>query len=86
MSADPPSLRRASTDDRSQVAKEPQAQANLKRRGFLLSLGIGGAGAATLAVRSMSGAKAVTEVAIESDASGYQVTEHVRNYYRTTKV
>ena len=62
---------------------------NLKRRGFLLALGAGGASGAVVAARALSGgvvqplnATAAVEVAA---AGGYTATEHVRKYYRTTK-
>ncbi len=60
---------------------------NLKRRKFLLSAGVGGAGA----VAAVAGGTALMErevvapVAARTD-SGYQATEHVRNYYRTARV
>ena len=63
---------------------------NLKRRGFLLALGAGGASVAVVAARELSGgvvqplnATAAVEVAT---AGGYTATDHVRKYYRTTKV
>ena len=59
-----------------------------RRRGFLLALGVGGAGAAALAARSLSGvvpnATATPEDAAEKGA-GYQTTDHVKRYYETTK-
>ena len=61
---------------------------NLKRRGFLLTLGIGGVGAAAVAARSMTGAVVEAEPALTAptDGKGYALTEHVRRYYRTMKV
>ena len=62
---------------------------NLKRRGFLLTLGAGGASAAVVAARALSGgvvqplnATAAAEVVT---TGGYNATEHIRKYYRTTK-
>jgi hypothetical protein len=62
---------------------------NLKRRGFLLALGAGGASAAVVAARALSGgavprlnATSAVEVAT---SGGYAATEHVQKYYRTTK-
>jgi hypothetical protein len=59
----------------------------LSRRNFLLTVGVGGAaGAAAIA------AKATLQPADTSDSKdkratrGYQASEHVNNYYRTTKV
>jgi hypothetical protein len=64
------------------------AGTNLKRRGFLLTLGVGGVGAAAVAARSMTGAAIDAEPAVtnSTDGKGYAVTEHVRRYYRTMKV
>jgi hypothetical protein len=61
---------------------------NLKRRGFLLTLGVGGVGAAAVAAHSMTGAVIDVEPAVTTptDGQGYAVTEHVRRYYRTMKV
>ena len=67
---------------------KPSRRTNLQRRGFLLTLGVGGAGAAAVAVRSLSAGSVAPGAAPEADAdgTGYRVTEHVRRYYRTTKV
>ena len=57
------------------------------RRKFLTTLGVGGAAAAAVALTpgcgkpEQSGGKTDT-----SQGKGYQLTEHVRNYYRTAKV
>ena len=65
-----------------------KSRTDLKRRGFLLTLGVGGAGAAAIAARSMSGGVLAAEpaVATATDDKGYAATEHVRRYYRTMKV
>ena len=71
-----------------QQASEPALkQTNLRRRGFLLALGVGGAGAAAVAIQSRSvGAIAADGASdVAADGSGYQLTEHVRRYYQTTK-
>jgi len=62
--------------------------ANLQRRGFLLTLGIGGAGAAALAARKLPGSAIAPGASREpgADSAGYRVTEHVRRYYQTAKV
>jgi hypothetical protein len=68
------------------VVPSPKAP-NARRRGFLLALGAGGAGAAALAARSLGGVASQAESSTDSeDGKGYQVTEHVRRYYRTAKV
>jgi len=61
---------------------------NLQRRGFLLTLGAGGAGAAAVAVRTLSGGAVEPGATREpgADAAGYRETEHVRRYYQTAKV
>jgi hypothetical protein len=58
----------------------------LSRRSFLLAAGAGGA-AATAAVVSKTTSKATPSTqAPPADSRGYQVTEHVQNYYRTTRI
>ena len=60
---------------------------NSSRRKFLTTLGVGGAAAAAVALTQgggqpeQSGGKTDT-----AQDKGYQLTEHVRNYYRTAKV
>ncbi len=57
-----------------------------KRRGFLLALGVGGAGAAALAARKLSAvAPNATATPDVAKAAGYQATDHVKRYYETTK-
>jgi len=68
-------------------ATRPSRSTNLKRRGFLLTLGVGGAGAAAVAVRSLSaGSVAVDSAVSASDDGSYAATAHVKTYYRTAKV
>ena len=57
----------ANSDGRSKPAPEvsPAPRANLRRRGFLLTLGVGGAGAAAVAVRGLS-TPAAMNVAVET--------------------
>ena len=58
----------------------------LSRRKFLVTVGAGGAaGAAALVVRDADTPAAQADNDKRSGA-GYQVTQHVHNYYRTTKV
>jgi hypothetical protein len=60
---------------------------NLKRRGFLLALGAGGAGAAAVAVQKVSGPiESGDPAAAPAESKGYRLTEHVQRYYRTMKV
>jgi NhaP-type Na+/H+ or K+/H+ antiporter len=65
-----------------------QKPENLKRRGFLLSAGVGGVGAVA-AVAIVSGRQPETPVAVvkpEDKAGSYAETRHVSNYYRTARV
>jgi hypothetical protein len=57
------------------------------RRKFLTTLGVGGAAAAAVALTQQGGQpEQISDKTTASQGKGYQVTEHVRNYYRTTKV
>ena len=56
------------------------------RRKFLATLGIGGAAAATVAITRQGAEPERAAEATAPQGKGYQVTEHVRNYYRTAKV
>ena len=60
---------------------------NAKRRGFLLALGVGGAGAAALAARSITNVTPSAEATDPATAAGqgYQLTDHVKRYYHSTK-
>ena len=81
------SQRNARTTTSVQPDKVPRSP-DTRRRGFLLALGLGGAGAAALAARSLSGV-APKAPATPGDAAvkgaGYQTTDHVKRYYETTK-
>ena len=55
------------------------------RRKFLTALGVGGSAAATVALTRQAEPQVKSEPATPQ-GKGYQVTEHVRNYYRTAKV
>ena len=61
---------------------------DLKRRRFLLGLGAGGAGAATVAIGALPSVASATPVAdvSQQDGNGYRETEHVRDYYRSAKL
>ena len=57
------------------------------RRKFMATLGLGGAAAATAVIGQLTTpVKQVAPVRTKAQGSGYQVTEHVRKYYRTTQV
>jgi hypothetical protein len=74
------------------VARAPAStlvpsSANLNRRRFLLALGAGGAGAAVVATSSLT--RPVVEAAVPTAADagqGYRETDHVRDYYATTRI
>lgn len=61
----------------------------ITRRNFLLAIGAGGAATAaavaTVATRA-AGHAATQSMPPHRDADGYRVSEHVSNYYRTTRV
>jgi hypothetical protein len=62
-----------------------EKKAKLSRRNFLLTVGAGGAAAAAAIVAT----KNATPSAASKDkraTRGYHASEHVNNYYRTTKV
>jgi hypothetical protein len=57
----------------------------VSRRGFLLAMGAGGAATAA-AMMVKNGASSPPAGKGRRASRGYQATEHVSNYYRTTKV
>ena len=60
---------------------------DFRRRRFLLALGAGGAGAAAAATNSLARPVLPAEVADDAgSAQGYRETEHVRDYYATTRI
>ncbi len=64
--------------------KKPE---NLKRRGFLLAAGVGGAGAVAVAVGvGKEKTPPVATVKPEDKVGSYEETRHVSNYYRTARV
>ena len=58
----------------------------LSRRNFLLTVGAGGAAGAAAIVAKRSATGAAPDAADKRATSGYKVSAHVENYYRTTKV
>jgi hypothetical protein len=68
-----------------QSAQETPA-ANLRRRNFLLTASLGGVGVAAAAVAARSGAPVESvAVAPPEKTPGYQLSDHVLHYYRTTR-
>ena len=57
----------------------------LSRRSFLLAVGAGGASAGVALVSKEQGENAAHSAKPQT-SQGYRLTEHVQNYYRTTKV
>lgn len=59
----------------------------LNRRSFLLAVGAGGAATvAAIAARNPLQAKAADAGKGKRSTRGYAASEHINNYYRTTKV
>ena len=57
------------------------------RRKFLAALGVGGAAAAAAVITQPGGQTGPTpDKTAALQGKGYQLTDHVRNYYRTAKV
>ena len=62
-------------------------QSKLSRRNFLLAVGAGGAAsAAAVVTRTVPQAAPAARGDDKRKTRGYQASDHVRNYYRTTKV
>ena len=63
------------------------SKTSANRRKFMMALGLGGAAAAT-AVLTGTGEQAEKGVTPgeKGRSKGYQLTEHVRDYYRTCRV
>ena len=82
------SQRNARPTTSAQPDKSPRST-DTRRRGFLLALGLGGASAAALAARKLSGVAPNATATPDNDAAkgaGYQTTDHVKRYYETTKI
>ena len=58
----------------------------LSRRNFLLTIGAGGAAAAAAVVGKNAGTPAADRGNGKRATRGYHASEHINNYYRTTKV
>jgi hypothetical protein len=60
---------------------------DIKRRRFLLALGAGGAGAAAVATQSLARPIVPAVAPVDADsAQGYRETDHIRDYYATTRI
>jgi hypothetical protein len=72
-----------------EVSKAEQAAAHApdsKRRRFLLAFGASAAGAASASALAAAPAVAVEPAEDKPASSGYRETDHVRNYYATTRI
>jgi thioredoxin reductase len=58
----------------------------LSRRNFLLTVGAGSAATAAAIMAKKSGSDVLEKDKGKRATRGYQASEHVSNYYRTTKV
>ena len=64
-----------------------QVKAKLNRRNFLLALGAGGAATAVAVVaKNPAQFDAPSGSRDKRSTKGYTASEHINNYYRTTKV
>jgi len=64
-----------------------ERSSRLTRRNFLLTVGAGGAATAAAIVATNSPSTKPAPATNDKRATrGYQASEHVNNYYRTTKV
>ena len=62
-----------------------QKKAVLSRRNFLLTVGASGAATAA-AIVAKNASPSASGSKDKRATSGYKVSEHINNYYRTTKV
>ena len=63
-----------------------QKKAVLSRRNFLLTMSAGGAATAAAIVAKTPSTPSASSGKDKRATSGYKVSEHITNYYRTTKV
>ena len=70
-------------DGRPQAAQSPVSH---RRRRFLTALGLGSAGAAAAAAAPAVGAAVAAAEPAATATSGYRVTEHIRDYYKSTRL
>jgi hypothetical protein len=71
----------------SEQRKPASMPASPRRRGFLLTVGAGGAAVAAVALQSVPApADSAPPDQAPAAGEGYRDTKHVRDYYRTTKI
>jgi hypothetical protein len=61
-------------------------QPRVSRRRFLIGATAGTAATAVAIVANKEGTEAATRESATQSKKGYQLTEHVQNYYRTAKI
>ena len=62
------------------------SKAKLSRRNFLLAVSAGTAASAAAIVAKKDAGSAPSKNKGSESTTGYQLTDHVRNYYRTAKI
>ena len=72
--------------DISREAPHAERPADTKRRRFLMAFGAGAAGAASASALAAAPAAIVESAEAKPASQGYRETEHVRNYYATTRI
>jgi hypothetical protein len=72
--------------DVSPAAPQAARPADAKRRRFLMAFGAGAAGAASASALAAAPAAIVEPIEPKAESQGYRETEHVRNYYATTRI
>jgi hypothetical protein len=69
------------------MAEQKQPKSTTRgRRGFLLTLGTGGVAAVGAALKPVTDAVPAAPAPAPAVGRGYRETDHVRDYYRTTKL
>ena len=63
-----------------------EKKVKLSRRNFLLTVGASGAAAGAAAMVAKTPGEAAPQPGDKRATRGYQASEHINNYYRTTKV
>jgi len=62
------------------------SKSTVSRRQFLTAMGVGTAAAAAAVATQQASHKRQAPATDKKQGKGYQLTEHVKNYYRTAKV
>ena len=78
-------MRNAKSFEHSAASDPTHKSTNPARRRFLFALGVSGASAAAATSGALQAA-ATQETAPASDDGAYRESEHVRDYYRTTRI